>query len=115
MKFIIRTLQILVVTMCINCYGQGQSWNWYFGFTAGVTFPGGNNPVAVTNGLANTLEGVATISDAAGNLLFYTDGSTIWNKLHAVMCNGNGLLGNGSDVYKRQAYVQDKVGNLLLC
>lgn len=75
---------------------QGESWNWYFGYTAGVNFPNGNAPVAVTNGMLSTLEGVATISDAAGNLLFYTHGSTVWNKLHAVMANGTGLLGNGS-------------------
>lgn len=96
MKFIKRTLQIFLLVASLNCVGQGESWYWYFGYGAGVNFPSGGAPVAVTNGLTNTLEGVATISDAAGNLLFYTDGSTVWNKLHAVMCNGNGLLGNGS-------------------
>ena len=96
MKFIKRTLQIFLLLASLNCVGQGQSWYWYFGYGAGVNFPSGGAPVAVTNGQTNTLEGVATISDAAGNLLFYTDGSTVWNKLHAVMCNGTGLLGNGS-------------------
>ncbi len=93
MKFIKRTLQIFLLVASLNCVGQGQSWYWYFGYGAGVNFPNGGAPVAVTNGMTNVLEGVATISDAAGNLLFYTDGSTVWNKLHAVMCNGTGLLG----------------------
>ena len=42
----------------------------------------------------STIEGVATISDANGNLLFYTDGVTVWNKIHGVMPNGTGLNGN---------------------
>jgi gliding motility-associated-like protein len=96
MKFIKRTLQILLLVASLNCFGQGESWNWYFGYNAGVNFPNAAAPVAVTNGQIWTLEGVATISDAAGNLLFYTDGSTVWNKLHAVMTNGAGLMGNGS-------------------
>jgi gliding motility-associated-like protein len=34
------------------------------------------------------------VSDQQGNLLFYTDGVTVYNKLHQVMANGNGLFGN---------------------
>lgn len=34
----------------------------------------------------------STISDTNGNLLFYTNGDTIWNKNHLVMANGTGLL-----------------------
>ncbi len=44
----------------------------------------------------NTSEGCATISDNDGNLLFYTDGLTVWNRQHEVMANGTGLMGNGS-------------------
>ena len=33
----------------------------------------------------------SSISDANGNLLFYTDGITIWDKTHNVMSNGTGL------------------------
>lgn len=97
MKNILKLLAVLILVMGTNkSFSQGQSWNWYFGFGAGVNFPGAGPPVAMINGMANTLEGVATISDAAGNLLFYTDGSTVWNKLHLVMTNGTGLMGNGS-------------------
>lgn len=75
---------------------QGESWNWYFGNKAGITFPAGNTPVALTNSQCGTAEGSASISDAAGNLLFYTDGTTVWNKNHLVMSNGNGLNGHWS-------------------
>lgn len=41
-------------------------------------------------------EGSASISDTSGNLLFYTDGQTVWNKLHGKMPNGSGLFTSGS-------------------
>lgn len=69
---------------------------WYFGNRAGLHF--GNNGVvnALYDGALATVEGCATISDAAGNLLFYTDGITVWDKQHQVMPNGFGLLGDPS-------------------
>ncbi len=73
----------------------GPASNWYFGTNAGITFNSGT-PVALTNGALTTTEGVATISDNAGNLLFYTNGITVWNRNHLVMTNGTGLLGDFS-------------------
>ena len=43
-----------------------------------------------------TGEGIAVMNDANGNLLFYTDGRTIWNKNHAQMTNGDNLEGSSS-------------------
>jgi len=76
-------------------YSQGQNSNWYFGTNAGITFNSGV-PVALTNGALTTTEGVATISDNSGNLLFYTNGITVWNRNHLIMTNGTGLLGDFS-------------------
>ena len=42
-----------------------------------------------TDGKITTLNKAASISDASGNLLFYTNGKTVWNKNHAIMQNGN--------------------------
>jgi large repetitive protein len=79
------------------CRSQNQGDIWYFGDHAGVDFRYGS-PVAITNGQTKLYnghnEGSAVISDAKGNLLFYTDGTTIWNRNHQVMSNGSGLLGN---------------------
>lgn len=69
--------------------------NWYFGYRAGVSFATGV-PEALTDGILMTAEGVATISDHDGNLLFYTDGQTIWNRMHMMMENGTGLTGHVS-------------------
>lgn len=74
---------------------QKEAAIWYFGFNAGVDFNSGT-PVALTDGALSTLEGCATISDPSGNLLFYTDGITVWNKNHIPMPNGTGLKGDPS-------------------
>ena len=76
-------------------YAQKESANWYFGELAGLSF-NTNNPVPLLNGKLITSEGCATISDPNGNLLFYTDGVTIWDRRHEVMLNGQGLLGHSS-------------------
>ena len=78
-------------------FSQGEYNIWYFGNNAGMDFNGGA-PVALTNGVLNTDEGSSSICDAAGNLLFYTDGITVWNRNHAVMPNGTGLHGDGSSI-----------------
>lgn len=65
---------------------------WYFGNGAGLDFSSGS-PVAITNGALHTYEGCATICDINGNLLFYTDGDTVWDRTHNPMPNGTGLLG----------------------
>ncbi|TNJ43189.1 T9SS type B sorting domain-containing protein [Tamlana fucoidanivorans] len=78
-------------------FTQNEASNWYFGFNSGITFNSANNTVTpLTNGSLSTIEGCASISDDTGNLLFYTDGITVWNKNHAVMTNGLGLLGDPS-------------------
>ncbi len=75
--------------------GQGEANNWYFGQNAGISF-NTTPPTALTNGQVNTLEGCTTISDATGDLLFYTDGITVWNRFHNIMPNGTGLKGDPS-------------------
>lgn len=72
---------------------QNEGAIWYFGQHAGLDF-NGQDPVALTDGQINTREGVASISDKNGKLLFYTDGQTVFNSSHEVMKNGEGLWGD---------------------
>jgi hypothetical protein len=55
------------------------------------------------------VEGVATMSDANGNLLFYTNGITIFNRNHQVMVNGSGLTSNSSNT--QSAFIVPFPGN----
>jgi len=90
-----KTLIFIVIIHAACLFAQRETAIWYFGNNAGLDFNTGS-PIALTDGAMNTIEGCSTISDADGNLLFYTDGSTIYNKNHQVMQDGNGLLGNAS-------------------
>jgi gliding motility-associated-like protein len=75
---------------------------WYFGNHAGLHFTSGG-PVVLNDGQMTTSEGCTTISDPQGNLLFYSDGITVWDKNHQVMPNGTGLLGNPSSTHSGMA------------
>ncbi len=86
---------LLLVFFLIESYAQGESNIWYFGQNAGLDFSTGS-PIALSKGMLNTTEGVASICNAKGELLFYTDGITVWNKQHAIMKNGENLMGNPS-------------------
>ncbi len=85
----------ILLFLPFTLFGQNEFNVWYFGSNAGMDFNGGA-PVPLTNGALNTTEGVASISDNTGALLFYTDGLTIWNQNHQAMPNGTGLMGGVS-------------------
>ena len=76
-------------------YAQLETSNWYFGQNLGLKFQG-NEISPLTDGQLFTGEGCAVISDKNGELLFYTDGSTVYNRIHQVMLNGTDLKGSSS-------------------
>ena len=76
-------------------YCQNETDNWYFGNKAALNFSN-CNPAVVNGSQINTIEGCATISDANGNLLFYTEGINVWSKNNVLMQNGTGLYGHPS-------------------
>lgn len=90
------SLRVLVVVFftVFSLHAQKEANFWYFG-TSGLDFNSGN-PISLGNSQMTTQEGSASISDSFGNLLFYTDGVTVWNKNHAIMLNGEELLGGDS-------------------
>ncbi len=92
LKFL-PTILLLCVYSIISA--QSEAAVWYFGENAGVDFNSGF-PEALINGQLSTSEGCATISDENGALLFYTDGSKVWNRNHIIIPNGTGLKGNPS-------------------
>jgi gliding motility-associated-like protein len=77
---------------------QNETNIWYFGQNAGLDFNSGN-PVVLLDGQLDTDEGCSAISDTLGNLLFYTDGVTVYNRNHVVMVNGDALNGSFSSTH----------------
>jgi hypothetical protein len=69
-----------------------QRW-WFFGNrgvidfgTTGTDVTYSVNPTAI-----NVSEGTTVVTDTSGELVFYSDGLTVWNRDNAVMLNGSGL------------------------
>ena len=93
------SLSILIMLLSIKLIGQNpdikRTWHWYFGAGAGLDFSSGY-PVADTSGRLHSYESCAVMSDTAGNLLFYTDGDTVWDRRHQMMPNGWGLMSCGN-------------------
>ncbi len=88
-----KTIPLLIaVFLCLATQAQ-RSANWFFGDHAGIRFTA-TGVINLSGSALKTEEGCATISDTAGNLLFYTDGSTVYNRNHIVMAGGTGLMGN---------------------
>ena len=91
-----KILTYLFFFVFVISNAQKEASNWYFGDNAGIKFNADGSVTSLTNGALGTDEGCASISDKDGNLLFYTDGITVWNRLHQSMPNGTGLYGDPS-------------------
>lgn len=92
-----KTISVVLVCilMSVNLFAQLEGANWYFGRYAGLDFSSGA-PVPIFDGSLNTSEGCSSVSDRNGNLLFYTEGSTVYDRNHNIMLNGTGLFGHSS-------------------
>ena len=90
----------MILLLFFYCaFAQKQGNIWYFGDHAGLDFNSGA-PVPLTDGqtffylpMYGWNEGTSSICDSAGELLFYTNGEKIWNKLQIVMPHGDSLMG----------------------
>ena len=90
-----RDLALLLAVLALGLPGQSalaqnEFDTWYFGYQAGVSFAGGTTR-ALFDGAMTSGESSAAISDAQGNLLFYTNGVYAWNRLHRRLVNGSNL------------------------
>ncbi|MDY8134023.1 T9SS type B sorting domain-containing protein [Aquimarina sp. 2201CG5-10] len=104
---------ILLFLAHSSIIAQGEANNWYFGQNAGINFST-TPPTALTDGRLNTLEGCTTISDATGNLLFYTDGSIIYTRNHVIMQNGTDLRGDESSTSSALIVPQPNTPNIYI-
>lgn len=76
--------------LILPSFAQKRTTHWYLGRNVGLNFQN-TTPSSHTNGRQDAFEASASISDLSGNLLFYTDGSQIWNKDNTLIQNGTGI------------------------
>ena len=103
-------LALLLLLLTQGVYAQTKEGNnWYFGYggrmtwnttqiitNGGKTLIGLPTPITTPSAMNNQNEGVFCMSDLNGDLLFYSDGMTIWNRNNQVMQNGSGMFGHNS-------------------
>lgn len=94
MKSRIWTFLFLLLLPIISL-AQKEANIWYFGTKAGLDFSY-SPPKVLLDGALRSHEGSAIMADKNGDLLFYTNGETVWNKYHQVMENGTELGGHSS-------------------
>ncbi|MCD6010698.1 MAG: surface protein [Flavipsychrobacter sp.] len=90
-------------------HNTNQNKVWAFGFHGGLNFNSGS-PVSFYSGI-NQSEGAASICNAAGALLFYTDGKTVWNSSHSVMPNGSSIVPFSTTSSSQAAVIVPVIGN----
>lgn len=90
-------------TAAVEVYGDPNpiANTWYFGNGAGIDFKEVDGlpppPRSITEAHAmDAPEGTATISDQNGDVLFYSDGRTVWNRENGVMPNGTAIGGDST-------------------
>lgn len=91
--FLFKYLLFLFLFNANYLFCQNETNNWYFGKNVGLNFANGE-VLKLEDGAMNTPAGCASISDANGDLLFYTNGSSVWGMNHQIISNGDGLAGD---------------------
>jgi len=99
---LMKKILYLLILFPQMLFAQWHDANWHFSGTpnysqnspnksATLNFSGNSAAFSFlfTNNVNNL--GSATASDSAGNLIFYTNGLNVFNRLHSVMENGNNL------------------------
>ncbi|TYB80264.1 T9SS type B sorting domain-containing protein [Bizionia saleffrena] len=105
-----RNFLLLFLLSFVFTYGQNEASNWYFGDNAGINFDINTSTItALSDGQLATVEGCTTISNGNGDLVLYTDGTTVYNAAHNTMTNGIGLFGDASS--SQSAIIVPKPGD----
>jgi len=78
---------LINLTLIRAQYNTNQNKTWIFGLNSGLNF-NTSPPTPITKTI-NTSEGNASVSDASGALLFYTDGTNVYDNTGTLMTGGS--------------------------
>lgn len=97
---------VICFLMKTNIYSQIPSKIWYFGDNAGINF-NQTPPVKIMSAKHSINEGGVTLTDENGELLFYVDENTVYNRFNEPMKNGSGFIGNSGSSAQSPIALQD--------
>ena len=83
----------LIITLLfygVTAFAQKEQNIWTFGYKVGLDFSSGS-PVSFPS-KSHSITGCASVCDASGNLLFYSNGWAVQDRSGALMPNGNNLV-----------------------
>ncbi len=100
-SLVARNSLLLLILFSTSVFAQEkEGFNWIFGYGAWMTWNATQTidgmsglPTPLAGAKISQWEGSLSMSDRDGNLMFYSDGVSIWNKNHIVMPNGSGMTG----------------------
>lgn len=93
-----KQISILLLLCLLTSYAiaQGENNHWFYGKGQHINF--NNNPVSHNYTANITGSQNVTQSDAQGNLLFYSNGCTVWDRNGNPMPNGFDLGNSGNNI-----------------
>ncbi|HLP22051.1 MAG TPA: T9SS type A sorting domain-containing protein [Chitinophagales bacterium] len=91
-----KRIYAIVIVACLfgTASAQHEFDKWIFGNGLGIDFTSGTATTFTST--INAWDNAASISDANGNLLFYSEGTKLYDRNAAVMPHGAGLLSDTS-------------------
>ncbi len=92
-----KIVLVFFLTITTLAFSQQEASVWYFGINAGIKFNPDGTVTALQDSQMQTYEGCCSIADSDGNLLFYSDGQSVWDRNHVIMPNGN--KNNGTSLH----------------
>lgn len=100
-KYYPVVLSLLIILISASAsngqYDLPQNKVWAMGYNSGLDFNSGA-PVPMTTSIF-AFEGCASVSSSTGNLLFYTNGTNVWDAAGNIMPNGNTLFPGPNNTY----------------
>ncbi|NDC42993.1 MAG: hypothetical protein EBZ77_15825, partial [Chitinophagia bacterium] len=111
MKHILTSILLLIAgtQLCSAQWFTPENKQWRFGYGVGLDFSSGS-PSGVTSPIS-TNEGCATVSDASGSLLFFTDGKKVWDRSGSVMTSGSSIVSYSTSSSTQGALITPVIGS----
>lgn len=95
MNLFSKFVLLFLLFLSMPCFGQGETWNWCFGDSAGIKFVNGKNPIPVNSFKGWSYEGTSILNDSLGRIVLYSYSKYLYDSSHKRL-NINFILKGGN-------------------